>query len=100
VVAVFVTLLCIVPIVYWNVIYDFITYRFHSERVTHTGIDITSFTTEVVGEVLYQNPVVYILMAAALFSCRKILFQQKKYWPLVIMDEPAAYTNILDSSTF
>lgn len=77
VVAVFVTLLCIVPIVYWNVIYDFITYRFHSERVTHTGIDITSFTTEVVGEVLYQNPLVYILMAAALFSCRKILFQQK-----------------------
>ncbi len=77
VVAVFVTLLCIVPIVYWNVINDFITYRFHSERVTHTGIDITSFTTELVGEVLYQNPVVYILMAAALFSCRKILFQQK-----------------------
>jgi hypothetical protein len=67
VVAIFVTLLFIVPIVYWNVIYDFITYRFHSERVTHTGIDITSFTTEVVGEVLYQNPVVYILMAAALF---------------------------------
>ena len=77
VVAVFVTLLCIVPIVYWNIMYDFITYRFHSERVTHTGIDITSFTTEVVGEVLYQNPVVFILMAAALFSCRKILFQQK-----------------------
>lgn len=75
--AVFVTLLCIVPIVYWNVIYDFITYRFHSERVTHTGIDIASFTTEIVGEVLYQNPVVYFLMAAALFSCRKISFHQK-----------------------
>ncbi len=77
VVAVFVTLLCIVPIVYWNVINDFITYRFHSERVTHSGIDIKSFTTELVGEVLYQNPVVYILMAAALFSFKKILFQQK-----------------------
>jgi hypothetical protein len=77
VVAVCVTLLCIVPIVYWNVMYDFITYRFHSERVTHTGIDITSFTTEIVGEVLYQNPLVYILMTAALFSCRKILFHQK-----------------------
>jgi len=76
VVAVCVTLLCIVPIVYWNVINDFITYRFHSERVTHSGIDITSFTTEVVGEVLYQNPIVYILMAAALFSFRNILFQQ------------------------
>lgn len=77
IIAVGVTLLCTLPIVYWNVIYDFITYRFHSERVTHTGIDITSFTTEIVGEVLYQNPVVYFLMAAALFSYRKILFQQK-----------------------
>lgn len=77
IIAVCVTLLCTLPIVYWNVIYDFITYRFHSERVTHTGIDITSFTTEIVGEVLYQNPVVYFLMAAALFSCRKISFQQK-----------------------
>lgn len=77
VVAVCVTLLCTLPIVYWNVIYDFITYRFHSERVTHTGINIASFTTEIVGEVLYQNPLVYILMATALFSYRKILFQQK-----------------------
>ena len=75
--AVCITLLCIVPIVYWNVIYDFITYRFHSERVTHTGIDVNSFTTEILGEVLYQNPLVYILMASALFSFKKISFQQK-----------------------
>jgi len=75
--AVCITLLCILPIVYWNVIYDFITYRFHSERVTHTGIDVNSFTTEIVGEVLYQNPFVYILMASALFSFKKISFQQK-----------------------
>ena len=72
-----VTLLCIVPIVYWNVIYDFITYRFHSERVTHTGINIASFTTEIVGEVLYQNPFVYILMAAAILGYKSISFQQK-----------------------
>jgi len=75
--AVIITLLCIVPIVYWNVMYDFITYRFHSERVTHTGIDVNSFTREIVGEVLYQNPFVYILMASALFSFKKISFQQK-----------------------
>ena len=76
-VAVCITLLCIVPIVYWNVIYDFITYRFHSERVTHTGIDITSLTTELIGEVLYQNPFVYILMISAIVSFKKISFQQK-----------------------
>jgi hypothetical protein len=76
-VAVFVTLLCVIPIVYWNVVYDFITYRFHSERVTHTGIDVTSLTTEIVGEVLYQNPLVYILMATAVIGIKKISFQQK-----------------------
>lgn len=75
--AVFVTLLCIVPIVYWNISYDFITYRFHSERVTHTGIDITSFTTELIGEILYQNPLVYFLMVSAVIAFKKISFQQK-----------------------
>ena len=75
--AAIITLLCIAPIVYWNFIYDFITYRFHSERVTHTGIDISSFTTEIVGEVLYQNPLVYTLMLAAVIAFKKITFQQK-----------------------
>lgn len=75
--AVGVTLLCIVPIVYWNIIYDFITYRFHSERVTHTGINIASFITEIGGEFLYQNPLVYILMIASIIAAKKISFQQK-----------------------
>jgi hypothetical protein len=74
--AVGVTLLCTLPIVYWNVIYDFITYRFHSERVTHSGIDLSSFATEIIGEVLYQNPFVYILMLAAVVGFKKIAFQQ------------------------
>ena len=75
--AAIITLLCIAPIVYWNVIYDFITYRFHSERVTHTGIDTASFTTEIVGEILYQNPLVYVLMITAVIAFKKITFQQK-----------------------
>ena len=75
--AVCVTLICMLPIVYWNIIYDFITYRFHSERVTHTGIDVSSFITEIGGEFLYQNPFVYILMVAAVAAFKKISFQQK-----------------------
>ncbi|MFZ9214583.1 MAG: ArnT family glycosyltransferase [Sediminibacterium sp.] len=74
--AIGVTLFCTLPIVYWNVIYDFITYRFHSERVTHTGIDVSSFATEIIGEVLYQNPFVYILMLAAVVGFKKVSFQQ------------------------
>jgi hypothetical protein len=72
-----ITLVCIAPIVYWNVVYDFITYRFHSERVTHTGIDTASFTTEIIGEFLYHNPLVYILMIAAVIGFKKITFQHK-----------------------
>jgi len=82
--AVVLTLFCTLPIVYWNVIYDFITYRFHSERVTHTGIDVSSFATEIIGEVLYQNPFVYILMLAAVVAFKKISFQQNNsgHWLL------------------
>jgi hypothetical protein len=64
--AVMITLFAIFPIYYWNVQNDFITYRFHSERVTHHSIQLDSLITEIVGEFAYQNPVIYILIVVAI----------------------------------
>lgn len=66
--AIFVTILCLLPIVYWNIQNDFITYRFHSERVTNTSLGWDTLLQEIVGEILYQNPVVFILIIIALFA--------------------------------
>jgi hypothetical protein len=75
-----VTALCVLPIIYWNVINDFITYRYHSERVTHTTLQWNMLGREIAGEFLYQNPVISILIAFAIIAMlrRRIRFNRKK----------------------
>ena len=70
-----ITLLCIIPIVYWNIINDFITYRYHSERVTHTSVQWEMLAREVGGEFAYQNPVIFILVIASLIALLRKRFR-------------------------
>lgn len=71
-IAIIITLICIIPIIYWNINNDFITYKFHSKRVTHTGISLDSFIQQVLGEFIYQNPLVYIASFIALLNIKKV----------------------------
>ncbi len=93
-VAVVVTVLCILPIVYWNVINDFITYRYHSERVTHTSIQWDMLGREIGGEIAYQNPVIFVLVLIALIAMlrKRIRFDRKKasVW-LICMSLPMIF---------
>ncbi len=75
-----VTVICILPIVYWNVINNFITYRYHSERVTHTRLEWDMLGREIGGEILYQNPVVFILVLLSVLALvnKRIRFNRKK----------------------
>ena len=66
--SILVTILCVLPILYWNIQNDFITYRFHSKRVMHTGILLDSFFQQIIGEVIYQNPLVYLSVVLAIFN--------------------------------
>ncbi len=79
-VAVLVSVLCILPILYWNVLNDFITYRFHSERVTHTSLQWDMLGREIGGEIIYQNPVIFLLIVVAFITMlrRRIRFNRKK----------------------
>jgi hypothetical protein len=70
---VLISILTVLPIVYWNIRNNFITYKFHSERVTHHDIQIDSFVRELLGEFAYQNPVVFVLIIVAI-----IYFIRKK----------------------
>lgn len=86
-----ITIVCILPIVYWNFQNDFITYRFHSERVTHTALQWDSLGREIGGEIAYQNPVIFILIAVAFIAMvrKRIRFKRKRIstW-LVCMSLP------------
>ena len=76
-IAVVITLLALIPILYWNIAYDFITYKFHSKRVLHSGIQVASFFQHIAGEFFYQNPLVYIscLIPLLRFKKLKAIFQ-------------------------
>ncbi len=77
--AILVTLICIVPIVYWNIQNDFITYRYHSSRVVAAGIHWDDFFQQIIGEILYQNPLVYISILVPLLHFKKLIrnYEQK-----------------------
>ncbi len=79
-VAVCVTAACIVPIVYWNIANDFITYRFHSERVTHTSLQWDMLGREIAGEIVYQNPVLFVLIVLSFAAMLRggLRFNRKK----------------------
>jgi len=72
--AILVSIIAILPIVYWNIDNDFITYKFHSKRVLHSGIQLASFMQQIVGEFLYQNPMVYVSAIIPLLRYPKLKF--------------------------
>ncbi|GAA4322788.1 ArnT family glycosyltransferase [Flaviaesturariibacter amylovorans] len=68
-----VTALFISPILFWNIRHDFITYRFHSRRVTvdHFEIRTWDFLRETVGQLLFNNPVNVVLIFLALRAWKR-----------------------------
>lgn len=57
---------CCLPILYWNLKNDFISFSFHGERVSLFGKpNLNTFGTELAGEFFYNNPVVYLLAIIA-----------------------------------
>jgi hypothetical protein len=63
----------VLPTLYWNYANDFITFSFHGNRVIPESWSINHNTLiqELVGELFYQNPIVFVAIWAALFSFRK-----------------------------
>ncbi len=77
---VLVTLICIFPIFYWNYQNNFITYRFHSERVSNTSLRWDMLGQEIAGEALYQHPFLFIVILVGLFAAitNRIRFARKR----------------------
>lgn len=67
------TLVVMSPILFWNIDNDFITYRFHSERVTveqGSMLRFDSFLQALGGQLLYSNPVNVVLIIMSLIKLR------------------------------
>ncbi|HLZ17784.1 MAG TPA: glycosyltransferase family 39 protein, partial [Cyclobacteriaceae bacterium] len=59
----------LLPILIWNIQNNFISFNYHSGRVTPSWeLRPDYFFTEVLGQFAYNNPVVYVLIAIALVA--------------------------------
>ena len=70
--ALLISAICCIPILYWNIQNDFISFRFHGERVGLFGKpNLSTFGTEIAGEFFYNNPVNFILAIIAIIAASK-----------------------------
>jgi hypothetical protein len=63
-----ITLIIISPIVIWNIQHSFITYTFHSGRLSITGhgVDFAGFAKAIIQQISISNPFVFFLICANL----------------------------------
>jgi Dolichyl-phosphate-mannose-protein mannosyltransferase len=69
-VSLLISLIIISPFIIWNVQHHFITYTYHSNRVSlfHAGINPIAFAREIGGQIFYNNPILFFLTWMAIFS--------------------------------
>ena len=77
--------ICCIPILYWNLKYDFISFSFHGERVGGGTINFGTFGTELAGEFLYNNPVNVVLAVIAIVAAFKKGLNMEKYSKALIL---------------
>lgn len=63
-------LLIFSPVLIWNYLHNFISFTFHGNRVELKGWlpNINTFTTEWLGEFIYTNPILWILILLAVIN--------------------------------
>ncbi|KXX69516.1 hypothetical protein AVL50_15705 [Flammeovirga sp. SJP92] len=67
-----IAVLCLFPVLYWNYANDFISFTFHSDRVTPTlEIRLDYFLREFGGQIAYNNPWNWYLIVAAIVGIAK-----------------------------
>ncbi len=69
--ALLISALCCLPILYWNLQNDFISFRFHGDRVGGHVLNPATFGTELAGELFYNNPVNFVLAIMAIVAAFK-----------------------------
>ncbi|MBE0638344.1 MAG: glycosyltransferase family 39 protein [Bacteroidales bacterium] len=74
--AAMISLVIFSPVIWWNFQYNFISFTFHGERVSlfESGLRPDFFITELFGQILYNNPVNFIIIIIALIALFKKRF--------------------------
>ncbi len=71
-----ISVVCMLPVLIWNLRNDFISFTFHGDRVSLFGkLQPLDFIAEIAGELGYNNPINYVLIIIALVA----FFKGRKY---------------------
>jgi 4-amino-4-deoxy-L-arabinose transferase-like glycosyltransferase len=71
-----ISVVCMLPVLIWNMQNDFISFTFHGDRVSFFGkLQPLDFLAEIAGEFGYNNPINYVLIIIALVA----FFKGSKY---------------------
>ena len=77
--------ICCIPILYWNIQNNFVSFHFHGDRVGGGAINFSTFGTELAGEFFYNNPVNFVLAIIAVIAAfRKKLEMEKSVQRLIL----------------
>ena len=63
--------ICCIPILYWNIKYNFASLNFHGDRIGGSSINFGTFGTELAGEFFYNNPALFILAFVTIIAAFK-----------------------------
>ncbi len=80
-ISVLISFLLFLPVIIWNYNNDFVSFAFHGGRVGAANFHIRPdyFFTELSGEILYNNPLVFIMIISAIIALirkRKFLYRE------------------------
>ena len=64
-----VTVVFMIPVIYWNISNDFISFRFHGNRISlfSNHVNLVYFLQFNLGQFFYQNPILFILFIVTFF---------------------------------
>ncbi len=85
--SVIISLLFLFPVFWWNYLNDFISFTYQGERVnvSDSGIRFDYFLAEFLGQILYNNPVNFVLISIALIAFfRKKIASDNYYIELLL----------------
>ena len=75
--AVAITAVCCLPVLYWNIQHNFISFTYHGNRVMMNGLHMGDFFAELGGELLYNHPILLIGIWINIY----LFFRHKMYVP-------------------
>lgn len=68
--SILITFILMIPVIYWNINNNFISFTFHGSRVGlfNSALDLSSFLQFNLGQIFYQNPVLFVVFVLTLIS--------------------------------